>query len=426
MSDDRAPVRTTYSPTYYAWAVFTEFKRLILPGERVPEKRYPKPAAGTSSLAHWLWRLATHLASVDALYGGGGGSYLPLAGGTMAEEAQILWQNGSADREAPGGAGREIECSIGFRLQWIAGRLILRNTANQIVRVISIAEEGPSAGADVTADYAVDCLWHTRDGLTHKCTDNSVGAAVWVVFTGIPAPTNEEIALGTGTEARVYTPAQVTAQVRAQQVHHGDTVDYVQPEMELNGVWPGLFSIAKSYQSTIMSFRLLGEFPVLQVLTLDYCCLLNAAQANLLADVARNAQEHGITGGTLDMSGNPGTLDLADPAVAAALSILSPEGGLAWTVSYPALPVGALQESRVNNGDDYNVTISLSSPPDYTLYELERTNDGAGAWYLVDSGQSPWGGHNYTSSSGQTAQFRVRLRKWGFWGQFSEALTVTT
>jgi hypothetical protein len=215
--------------------------------------------------------------------------------------------------------------------------------------------------------------------------------------------------------------------VRAQQVHWETELEFgnATPSPVLDGLFVRLSSISCGGDG-LLSPRLIGKAPLLSSLACAGQTLNNAAQANLLADVARNAQEHEITGGTLDMSGNPGTLDLSDPAVAAALSILSPEGGLAWTVTYPALPVGTLQESRVPNGDDYEVTISLSSPPDYLLYELERMSDGVGAWFLVDLGNSPWGGHNYTSSSGQTAQFRIRLKKWDLWGQFSETLTVTT
>lgn len=181
MSDERPPVRTTYSPVYYAWAVFAEFRRLILPGERVPAKEYPKPANGRQSLSHWLWMLATHLATVDSIgTGGGGGDYLPLEGGMMEPGATIHWANGSMDREISGDTvGREIVCSVGYRWQWRAGRMRLLNISDQVIRILAV-DAPPQAYDDAASGVTAGCVYETADGQKWVCEDPTEGAAVWV------------------------------------------------------------------------------------------------------------------------------------------------------------------------------------------------------------------------------------------------------
>jgi hypothetical protein len=115
--------------------------------------------------------------------GGGGGDYLPLAGGTMDANATITWGNASAIREA-GAQGLEIECSVGYRWQFVAGRMILRQiNSGQIQRVLAIDGVTPGDTEDISEGFIVGTRWETQDGTIYECTDSTDGAAVWVDVT---------------------------------------------------------------------------------------------------------------------------------------------------------------------------------------------------------------------------------------------------
>jgi len=115
--------------------------------------------------------------------GGGGGDYLPLAGGTMDANATITWGNASAIREA-GAQGLEIECSVGYRWQFVAGRMILRQiNSGQIQRVLAIDGVTPGDTEDISEGFIVGTRWETQDGTIYECTDSTDGAAVWVDIT---------------------------------------------------------------------------------------------------------------------------------------------------------------------------------------------------------------------------------------------------
>lgn len=121
--------------------------------------------------------------------GGGGGDYLPLAGGTMDANASIIWGNASAIREA-GAQGLEIECSVGYRWQWVAGRMILRQiNSGQIQRVLAIDGVTPGDTEDISEGFIVGTRWETQDGTIYECTDSTDGAAVWENVTLIPIST---------------------------------------------------------------------------------------------------------------------------------------------------------------------------------------------------------------------------------------------
>lgn len=121
--------------------------------------------------------------------GGGGGDYLPLAGGTMDANATIIWGNASAIREA-GAQGLEIECSVGYRWQWVAGRMILRQiNSGQIQRVLAIDGVTPGGTEDISEGFIVGTRWETQDGTIYECTDSTDGAAVWENITPIPIST---------------------------------------------------------------------------------------------------------------------------------------------------------------------------------------------------------------------------------------------
>jgi hypothetical protein len=107
---------------------------------------------------------------------------LPLAGGIMDSGADIIFTNSSAIREA-GAQGLEIECSVGYRWQWVAGRMILRQiNSGQIARILAIDNINPSATDDITEGFVSGTRWETVDGTIYTCTDATTDAAVWEVI----------------------------------------------------------------------------------------------------------------------------------------------------------------------------------------------------------------------------------------------------
>lgn len=133
------------------------------------EKFYYIAAGAAGSTATWIANGAD-----------GGGDFLPLAGGTMDDNATILWDNASAIREA-GDQGLEIECSVGYRWQWVSGRMIMRQVnSGQIARIIAIDGINPSATDDETQGFVIGTRWETVDGIVYVCTDATTDAAVWL------------------------------------------------------------------------------------------------------------------------------------------------------------------------------------------------------------------------------------------------------
>jgi microcystin-dependent protein len=105
--------------------------------------------------------------------------FLPLAGGIMDDNATIGFDNSSAIREA-GAQGLEIECSVGYRWQWVAGRMILRQVnSGQIQRVLGIDGVTPGSSDDSSNGFIVGTRWETQNGTIYECTDSTNGAAVW-------------------------------------------------------------------------------------------------------------------------------------------------------------------------------------------------------------------------------------------------------
>jgi hypothetical protein len=103
----------------------------------------------------------------------------------------------------------------------------------------------------------------------------------------------------------------------------------------LEGNWPQLLTINNSNgDNDSTAIDIPGKAPVLHVVDFSNQQFNSLALANLLADVARNADDFGIENGTLNMSGNPGTLEISDSEIAANLAILD---DLGWTVNYPIL-----------------------------------------------------------------------------------------
>ena len=133
-----------------------------------------EPEIGSPAYDLWVQTLLDSKANNQDL-----ADYLPLAGGIMDDNATIGWDNAAAIREA-GAQGLEIECSAGYRWQWVAGRMILRQiNSEQIARIIAIDGINPSATDDITQGFVPNTRWETVDGTIYICTDATEDAAVW-------------------------------------------------------------------------------------------------------------------------------------------------------------------------------------------------------------------------------------------------------
>jgi len=149
----------------------------------------------------WVERV-TDLIITTSSGGGGGGAvdsvngqtgvvvipldYLPLAGGTMDDGADIFFDNGSALREGTydfgGDGGISRICSNQYEDMWQNGFRhvfdqsgFIRNSSNGFDLV-------PDSSFDVTLRFKVGSFWTLDNGTTYICTDNTEGAAVWEIY----------------------------------------------------------------------------------------------------------------------------------------------------------------------------------------------------------------------------------------------------
>ena len=135
-----------------------------------------EPLIGSPAYDLWVQTLLDSKANNQDL-----ADYLPLAGGTMDVGADIIFANGSAIREA-GTAGLELECSVGYRWQWVEGRMIMRQiNSEQIARILAIDGSAPTSTNDLTEGFVPGTRWETANGTVYVCTNSSENAAVWVV-----------------------------------------------------------------------------------------------------------------------------------------------------------------------------------------------------------------------------------------------------
>ena len=93
-----------------------------------------------------------------------------------------LLQSGTVDNGAGGGIARV--CSIGYQDEWENGiQYFLDNNSAQIVRANSINNTVPGVNHDITMGYVSGSIFHDMNNQNkYICTDNTDGAAVWVLF----------------------------------------------------------------------------------------------------------------------------------------------------------------------------------------------------------------------------------------------------
>jgi hypothetical protein len=107
--------------------------------------------------------------------------YLPLAGGTMDVDAEIIFDGGSKIRETPGTVGVEEVCANDYIHRWQSGSLyITQQGPNYWIRSVQYGfTSPPSIYQDENAQYQIGSRFILDDGTAYVCTNATAGAAIW-------------------------------------------------------------------------------------------------------------------------------------------------------------------------------------------------------------------------------------------------------
>jgi hypothetical protein len=124
--------------------------------------------------------------------------YLPLAGGTMDDGADIFFDNGSKlseglyDEGTFGNKGIARTCAVGYEDKWEAGEQYITETGSGIIQFRRFAFNVPTVDDDVSKRYAVGSYWQMRNNDIYICTDATEGAAVWEIYNSF-IPTLDQV-----------------------------------------------------------------------------------------------------------------------------------------------------------------------------------------------------------------------------------------
>jgi hypothetical protein len=110
--------------------------------------------------------------------GGGGYTYIANYGGGFAE---------SISNTLNGNGGISRICSIGYEDMWQAGVRYVFGNSGSIRHATNGFTIIPDSSFDYTKNFAVGSLWTLDNGDTYVCTDNTLNAAVWELYSS-PAP----------------------------------------------------------------------------------------------------------------------------------------------------------------------------------------------------------------------------------------------
>lgn len=125
----------------------------------------------------WSLKITNPQGSID--------EYLPLAGGTMEPNAQIIFDNNAGLQEgttdAGAGGGIALRCAIDYELKWEAGALYVLNQDGFTIRVTDYRLTAPSTSDDSSKGFIVGSIWRLDNGAVYTCTDDTVTNAVWGV-----------------------------------------------------------------------------------------------------------------------------------------------------------------------------------------------------------------------------------------------------
>ena len=120
--------------------------------------------------------------------------------------AGVYFNNGARVTEGTtnsglgGYGGVALKCSVDYELKWEAGRLyVMQQDGFAIREVLYNLTATPTVSDDDTKGFVVGSRWTLDDGSIYECTDNTTGAAVWVlqvsgsvtsVGISVPTPAN--------------------------------------------------------------------------------------------------------------------------------------------------------------------------------------------------------------------------------------------
>lgn len=109
--------------------------------------------------------------------------FLPLAGGTMDDDAEIVFDSGSKIRETPDTVGIEEVCANDYIHRWQSGSLyITQQGPDYWIRSVQYGfTSPPSVYQDENSKFQVGSRYILDNGSAYVCTDASEGAAVWVL-----------------------------------------------------------------------------------------------------------------------------------------------------------------------------------------------------------------------------------------------------
>lgn len=91
-------------------------------------------------------------------------------------------QEGTIDAGYGGNKGIAQICGLGYELKWEGGMLFsMGSSGNTIREARYMFNYIPQDTNDITEGYYVGSRWILDNGDTYECTDNTIGAAVWVL-----------------------------------------------------------------------------------------------------------------------------------------------------------------------------------------------------------------------------------------------------
>jgi hypothetical protein len=97
-------------------------------------------------------------------------------------------REGTIDAGYGGNKGIAQICAVGYELKWESGSLyVMDGNGTHIRHSLYNFASVPSITEDITKGFLVGTRWSLDNGDVYVCTDNSIGAAVWVLQSnGVP------------------------------------------------------------------------------------------------------------------------------------------------------------------------------------------------------------------------------------------------
>ena len=119
------------------------------------------------------------LNAAELIFGAGGG--ILLDNGSRLRE-------GTIDAGTGGSKGIAQICGVGYELKWEAGSLYVMGSSGNTIREVKYTfSNTPTTTDDDTKGYYIGSRWVLDNGDVYTCTDDTTGAATWVLtVNGVP------------------------------------------------------------------------------------------------------------------------------------------------------------------------------------------------------------------------------------------------